>query len=145
MLIASINPKWNPTVLNQDLCDELNLTDEEREQNCKPIEAEQEMTFDPNIVLSHVQDRFRIFETQESLHEISTKRYKMPGPERDPRRYSFVDRVQDKNRRRINGAPITESICRFGRSRASYEVAHISDELPRILEYENTCDELSSA
>ncbi|KAJ7677376.1 hypothetical protein B0H14DRAFT_2423452, partial [Mycena olivaceomarginata] len=47
MLIDSILSKWNPMMVNLDLCEEL-------EWNKKPLEIDQVMVFDPNFTLSKV-------------------------------------------------------------------------------------------
>jgi hypothetical protein len=78
MLIDSIPPKWNPTSRNLNLSDELALTDEEQQGNNSPIQPDIAMTFDPNIVLSNLENGFRIFATEDSPNEISTTRYKTP-------------------------------------------------------------------
>jgi hypothetical protein len=78
MLINSILPKWNPTMPNFDLCKELALTAEEREQNEKPIECDQVMVFDPNFALLNIPAGFRIFAFEDSLNEIPARRHKMP-------------------------------------------------------------------
>jgi hypothetical protein len=82
MLINSIPVKWNPTIQNLYLSEELALTEEEQEVNNHPIQINHSMVFDPNIVLSNMESGFRIF-AEESLNEISTRRYEIPGPEPD--------------------------------------------------------------
>jgi hypothetical protein len=83
MLINSVPAKWNPRIQNLDLSEELALTEEEQEVNNHPIQINHSMVFDPNIFLSNMESGFRIFAEEESLNEISTRRYKIPGPEPD--------------------------------------------------------------
>ncbi|KAJ7133118.1 hypothetical protein C8R44DRAFT_611585, partial [Mycena epipterygia] len=80
-IFASIFAKWNPTVPNLDLCEELALTDEEREYNKQPIETDRVIVFDPNYTLNNIETGFRIFASEESLIEIPARRYKIHGPE----------------------------------------------------------------
>ncbi|KAJ7825628.1 hypothetical protein B0H14DRAFT_2232639, partial [Mycena olivaceomarginata] len=61
MLIESILPKWNPEAPSLDLCDELCLTEQEREWNKKSIQTDQTMAFDPDFTLSNMDAAFRIF------------------------------------------------------------------------------------
>jgi hypothetical protein len=79
MLIDSILPKWNPTIGNLDVNQELGLTNDELESNKKPLQTDHIMVFDPNFTLSDMADDFRIFAFEESLHEIATRRYKIFG------------------------------------------------------------------
>ncbi|KAJ7251652.1 hypothetical protein C8J57DRAFT_1238476 [Mycena rebaudengoi] len=79
MLIDSIYLKWNPTVRNTALCEEMVLSGNELECNNQPIETNQIMVFDPNFLLSDMTNDFRIFAFEESLTEISARRYKFPG------------------------------------------------------------------
>jgi hypothetical protein len=71
--------KWNPTIGNLNLNQELTLTNDELESNKKPLQADQIMVFDPNFTLSNMADGFRIFAFEESLHEIATRRSKIFG------------------------------------------------------------------
>jgi hypothetical protein len=80
MLIDSILPKWNPTINNTDLEDELALTADEVELNSRPLQLETITTFDPNFSLAKMNDGFRIFAFEESMNEIPTRRTKLPGP-----------------------------------------------------------------
>jgi hypothetical protein len=77
MLIDSILP--NPTTSNLDLCAQLALTEEEREQNKQPIQVDRTMVFDPDYTLSNVAGGFRIFADNESLNAIPARRYRIPG------------------------------------------------------------------
>ncbi|KAJ7108771.1 hypothetical protein C8R44DRAFT_743999 [Mycena epipterygia] len=79
MLIDSILPKWNPTMGNPDLSEELTLTVDELECNKKALETDQVTVFDPNFTLSHMTDGFRILAFEESLNEIAARRSKIPG------------------------------------------------------------------
>jgi hypothetical protein len=79
MLIDCIVPKWNPTAPNLDLSDNLALSEEELEWNQKSMETDHIMVFDPKSTLTSMAGGFRIFAFEESLDEISTKRYKLPG------------------------------------------------------------------
>jgi hypothetical protein len=79
MLIASILPKWNTTIGNLDLNQELSLVNDELELNKKPLQTDHIMVFDPNFTLSNMADGFRIFAFEESLHEIATRRSKIFG------------------------------------------------------------------
>ncbi|KAJ7248085.1 hypothetical protein C8J57DRAFT_996605, partial [Mycena rebaudengoi] len=61
ILLDSIMPKWNPTLENPDLCNELALTNEEIEGNKCSRETDHIITFDPNFTLSNMGSGFRIF------------------------------------------------------------------------------------
>ncbi|KAJ7135612.1 hypothetical protein C8R44DRAFT_550964, partial [Mycena epipterygia] len=61
ILIDSLFAKWNPTIPNPDLCNELSLTEEELQLNKGPLEHDQIMVYDPNFSLSNMGDGFRIF------------------------------------------------------------------------------------
>jgi hypothetical protein len=56
ILLDSIMPKWNPTVPSPDLCDELELTAMEREENTCPRESDRIITFNPDFTLSNIRD-----------------------------------------------------------------------------------------
>jgi hypothetical protein len=58
ILVDSILAKWNPTMPNLDLCQELALTDDEMRWNSQPIETNQIMVFDPNFALSDMGSGF---------------------------------------------------------------------------------------
>jgi hypothetical protein len=79
ILIDSIFPKWDPATLNCDLREEFILTEGELEWNRKPIEPDQLMVFDPDFALSDIESGFRIFAFEDSLKEISARRYKLSG------------------------------------------------------------------
>jgi hypothetical protein len=64
---------------NLDLNQELALTNDEPKWNTKPLEAEQIMIFDPNFALSNMTEGFRIFAFEDALHEIPSRRSKLPG------------------------------------------------------------------
>lgn len=81
LLIDSIHGKWNPTVQNRDLCEDLALTNEERESNEQPIKMNLEMVFDPNFRLSDLENGFRIFSFQDSMETLPARRYRTPGEE----------------------------------------------------------------
>ncbi|KAJ7822344.1 hypothetical protein B0H14DRAFT_2370795 [Mycena olivaceomarginata] len=74
-----ILPKWNPMTTNPDLSEDLELTDEEREGNNLPIEADRIFVFDPTLTLSEMAKGYRIFAVEESLNEVPARRYKIPG------------------------------------------------------------------
>jgi hypothetical protein len=79
ILVDSILAKWNPTMPNLDLCQELALTDDEKRWNSQPIETNQIMVFDPNFALSDMGSGFRIFAFEDSLNTIPARRYKITG------------------------------------------------------------------
>ncbi|KAJ7271786.1 hypothetical protein C8J57DRAFT_1064925, partial [Mycena rebaudengoi] len=79
ILLDSIMPKWNPTVPSPDLCDELELTAMEREENTCPRESDRIITFNPDFTLSNMRSGFRIFAFEESLNDVAARRYKVPG------------------------------------------------------------------
>jgi hypothetical protein len=64
---------------NLDLNQELALTNDEPKWNTKPLEAEQIMIFNPNFALSNMTEGFRIFAFEDALHEIPSRRSKLPG------------------------------------------------------------------
>jgi hypothetical protein len=76
ILIDRILPKWNPTLSNPALCEQLALTADEQESNGLPIIIDQPMIFDPNFTLSN---RFRIFAFEESFHSIPARRVQIHG------------------------------------------------------------------
>jgi hypothetical protein len=78
ILIDSILPKWNPTLPNPDLCEQLALTADEQESNRLPITIDQPMIFDPNFTLSNIEG-FRIFAFEELFHSIPVRRVQIPG------------------------------------------------------------------
>lgn len=81
ILLDAIYPKWNPTCENRDLCNELALTDEEREQNGQ---AQNDIvTFDPDFMLRDLSHGFRIFasDTDNVMNKICAKRYRAPSPD----------------------------------------------------------------
>ncbi|KAJ7506396.1 hypothetical protein B0H11DRAFT_1617448, partial [Mycena galericulata] len=62
VLLGCIQPKWNPTFANSDLCDELALSDEEISMNDSDRDEEEtKLTFDPNFRLTDLSHGFRIF------------------------------------------------------------------------------------
>ncbi|KAJ7260802.1 hypothetical protein C8J57DRAFT_996828, partial [Mycena rebaudengoi] len=63
ILLDSIMPKWNPTLENLDLCNELALTNEEIEGNECSRETDHIITFDPNFTLSNMGIGFRFEES----------------------------------------------------------------------------------
>ncbi|KAJ7210291.1 hypothetical protein C8J57DRAFT_998982, partial [Mycena rebaudengoi] len=78
ILLDSIMPKWNLTVPSPDLCDELELTAMEREENTCPSESDRITTFNPDFTLSNMRSGFRIFAFGESLNDVAARRYKVP-------------------------------------------------------------------
>lgn len=54
MLVGSILPKWNPTMENLDLSEELMLTDQELQLNEQALDTDQVMVFDPNFTLTNM-------------------------------------------------------------------------------------------
>ena len=62
-----------------DLNQELSLTNDELDWNTKPLETDQITVFDPNFTLSNMTEGFRIFAFEDSLHEIPSRRSKLPG------------------------------------------------------------------
>ncbi|KAJ6506246.1 hypothetical protein C8R47DRAFT_917830, partial [Mycena vitilis] len=62
IILDAIYPKWNPTRGLGDLCDELALTEEEREQNERGGQGQIDVvTFDPVFRLNDFSHGFRIF------------------------------------------------------------------------------------
>ncbi|KAJ7506448.1 hypothetical protein B0H11DRAFT_1707131, partial [Mycena galericulata] len=75
-LIDCIQPKWNPRIANNDLCEELELSDAERARNDSGREEEDSsLTFDPLFRLTNLSNGFRIFASEDHTTEFSTKRY----------------------------------------------------------------------
>ncbi|KAJ6460474.1 hypothetical protein C8R47DRAFT_952978, partial [Mycena vitilis] len=60
-LIGCIQPKWNPLLGNQDLDEELALTDAETTANNGGGEEDEPLTFDPSLRLTDMSHGFRIF------------------------------------------------------------------------------------
>jgi hypothetical protein len=58
MVIYSILPKWNPTMENLDLNDELALTTNEEQEWNKEATDEDITVWDLNITLSNITDGF---------------------------------------------------------------------------------------
>jgi hypothetical protein len=77
ILIDSLSAKWNPTMQNLDLCEDLSLTDEEREGNKLPVETGQIMVYDPDYSLRDIANGFRVFAFEDSLTELPARRYKI--------------------------------------------------------------------
>jgi hypothetical protein len=74
MFIDCLTQKWNPTIANGDLCEDLALTNAELEANEMAIQTDQAMVFNPDFTLAKIETGFRIFASEESLNEISAKR-----------------------------------------------------------------------
>jgi hypothetical protein len=77
ILIHSLSAKWNPTMQNLDLCEDLSLTDEEREGNKLLGETDQIMVYDPDYSLRDIANVFRVFAFEDSLTELPGRRYKI--------------------------------------------------------------------
>ncbi|KAJ6503809.1 hypothetical protein C8R45DRAFT_1185786 [Mycena sanguinolenta] len=62
IILDAMHPKWNPYRANDDRCDELKLTDEERQQIVNECEEPSNiLTFDPDFQLRNLNDGFRTF------------------------------------------------------------------------------------
>ncbi|KAJ6506347.1 hypothetical protein C8R47DRAFT_1192275 [Mycena vitilis] len=72
-LIGCIHPKWNPLLGNQDLDEELALTDAEITANEGGGE-EEPVTFDPSLRLTDMSHGFRIFASEDHPKTTCTKR-----------------------------------------------------------------------
>ncbi|KAJ7881455.1 hypothetical protein B0H13DRAFT_1891329 [Mycena leptocephala] len=80
-LLDCIYPKWSPLIANNDLCDNLKLSEIEESSNSHGREDEDALlTFDPDFRLSHLSCGFRIFALEDHTTELPTKRYNMPNP-----------------------------------------------------------------
>ncbi|KAJ6490834.1 hypothetical protein C8R45DRAFT_928663 [Mycena sanguinolenta] len=80
-LIDCIHPKLNPSVEDEDLCEELTLlpTGENYDNESLPDNRDEEpLTFDPSFRLTEISHGFRIFASDEHLKTIPAKRYVLP-------------------------------------------------------------------
>ncbi|KAJ7772666.1 hypothetical protein DFH07DRAFT_733987, partial [Mycena maculata] len=80
-LLECIQPKWNPLIVNNDLCEELELFDAERAQN--DDSGRETLTFDPLFRLTNFSNGFRIFAFEDHTTELSMKRYSVRDPNTD--------------------------------------------------------------
>ncbi|KAJ7367691.1 hypothetical protein DFH08DRAFT_677081 [Mycena albidolilacea] len=80
-LLDCILPKWNPDLVDTDLCDELALSEEEILANATSGNEDDgpAVTFNPMFRLTDISDGYRIFASEDHLRQIAMKHYSIPA------------------------------------------------------------------